>query len=48
MSFLEDGGATETKEDKNLLDDSSSSDDPEDFLSDSFWILNQTGSNFTA
>ena len=48
MSFLEDGGATETKEEKNLLDDSSSSDDPEDFLSDSFWILNQSGSNFTA
>lgn len=45
MSFLEDGGATEVKEKKNILDDSSSSDDPEDFLSDSGWILNQYGTN---
>ena len=45
MSFLEDGGATEVKEKKNMLDDSSSSDDPEDFLSDSGWILNQYGTN---
>ena len=48
MSLLEDGGATETKEEKNILDDSSSSDDPEDVLSDSFWILNQSDSNLTA
>ena len=45
MSFLEDGGATEVKEKKNILDDSSSSDDPEDFLTDSAWILNQYGTN---
>ena len=43
MSFLEDGGATEVKEKKNILDDSSSSDDSEDFLSNSAWILNQYG-----
>ena len=43
MSFLEDGGATELKEKKNILDDSSSSDDSEDFLSNSAWILNQYG-----
>ena len=45
MRFLEDGGATEVKEKKNILDDSSSSDDPEDFLTDSAWILNQYGTN---
>ena len=45
MSFLEDDGATEVKEKKNILDDSSSSDDPEDFLSESSWILNQYGTN---
>ena len=45
MSFLEDGGATELKEKKNILDDSSSSDDSEDFLSNSAWILNQYGTN---
>ena len=45
MRFLEDGGATEVKENKNILDDSSSSDDPEDFLTDSAWILNQYGTN---
>ena len=45
MRFLEDGGATEVKEKKNILDDSSSSDDPEDILTDSAWILNQYGTN---
>ena len=45
MRFLEDGGATEVKENKNILDDSSSSDDPEDFLTDSAWILIQYGTN---
>ena len=50
MSFL-DGDDTKVKEKttKNILDDSSSSDDPEtgpeDYLSESSWILNQYGTN---
>ena len=50
MSFLEEGDTkVKEKTTKNILDDSSSSDDtetgPEDYLSESSWILNQYGSN---
>ena len=47
LSFLDEEKATEDKEKavRNLLDDSSdSSDNPEDFLADS-WILNPYGTN---
>ena len=47
LSFLEDDKASEeTKKtaERNLLDDSSISDDPEDYLADS-WMLNPYGTN---